>query len=218
MTKQLAANECRLVLRIPSLRAAALLYVVALGIGTFMLLPVPFLDVAAAAGTPALSVAWWLWALMTPWWVSRLRSVARGDAFVALAAQSPAAPQTLIVAQLAAAFAFAGELALLSMPIGAIAYASGRAPALDVLARALTLALFASLSIVLTFHCGIRRPGRIASWILASVLTIGAAVGFERLAAAAGPGVGTAALGAVALVLGALLPVRARRELLYQAA
>jgi hypothetical protein len=218
MTTRLARFQCRSLVRIPGLRLAALVYVVGFGVGTLMQVPVPFLDTTAGAGTPALDVAWWLWAVMTPWWVSRLRSVERGDAFVALNAQLGVRPGQALLAQLVAAFVFAGELALLSMPIGALAYASGRATPADVLSGAVGLAALASLSIIVTFHCGLGRAGRLASWLAASAITLAVAVGFSSFAATVGSGTAVVVLAAVAIAGAVVLPLRARRELLYQVA
>ncbi len=217
MTRLLLANHLRLLARARGLRMLAVVYAAALAVGTLALLPVPFVDTTAAAGTPALDVAWWLWAILTPWWVSRFLSVERGDAAVMLSAQVGATPQEAVRAQLGAAFVFAGELALMSLPIGMVAYASGRSAAADVLATAAALAALSALAIVVTFHCSLRSDDRLASWAGATVVTIGAAVGFPYLTATIGraPAVALFALGAV--VLAWVLPLRARRELMYLA-
>lgn len=215
MTRLLTINQARLVARSRSLRTALVLYVLALGLGTLMLLPVPFVDTTAPAGTPALDVAWWIWAVLTPWWVSRLLSVERGDAFVAFAAQAGAAPEQGVLAQLLAAFLFACELALVSLPIGIVAYLSGRAAVADVAWAAAELAALASAAIVVTFHCSIRGEARIASWTTATVITLVTAASFDALSASMGRGAALALVAGLALALALGLPVRARRQLLY---
>lgn len=215
MIARLATNELRLLARVPSVRAAAVVYVLALGLGTLMFLPVPFVDTTSTAGTPALDVSWWLWAVLTPWWTSRLLSVARGDALVAMSAQAGIPAEQMILAQLAAAFLFAVELALASLPIGLLAFASTRASAADVLGGAAALTSLGALSIVTTFHLSIRNEHRLLSWLTATALTIAAAAGFGRVDAALGAGGATAVFIAAAIALGVLLPVRARRQLQY---
>lgn len=217
MTRLLAANHLRLLARARGLRAGVVVYGVALGAGTLALLPVPFVDTAAAAGTPALTVAWWLWAVLTPWWVSRLLSEDRGDAAVILAAQAGASPQEAVLAQLAAAFIFAGELALVSLPIGAMAYASGRAAARDVATAAAELAALGALAIVVTFHCSLRAERRLSWWLAATAVILAVAASFPQAAAELGRGAAASIMAVTAAALGAALPVRARRELLYLA-
>lgn len=217
MTRLLLANHMRLLARARGLRVVAVVYAAALAVGTLALLPVPFVDTTAAAGTPALDVAWWLWAILTPWWVSRFLSIERGDAAVMLAAQAGARPQDAVRAQLGAAFVFAGELALMSLPIGIVAYASGRADGAQVAAAAAAVAALSALAIAVTFHFSLRADDRLASWLGATAVTIGAAAGFPHLAATLGraPAAGLFAL--AALLLASILPVRARRELMYLA-
>jgi hypothetical protein len=211
----LLVNHLRLFARAAGLRAAAVLYAAALAAGTLTLLPVPFVDTPAPAATPALSAAWWLWAALTPWWVSRFLSVERGAALTVLAAQAGAAPQEAILAQLAAAFVFAAELALVSLPIGMIAYVSGRALPADVAAAAAELAAFSGMSIVVTFHCSLRGRHRLGSWAGATIAALLAAAAWPYAAAAIGRAALVALVVLAAAALGAALPLRARRELLY---
>ena len=215
MMRLLAVNHLRLLARARGPRAAVVVYGGALGAGTLALLRVPFVDTAAAAGTPALTVAWWLWAVLTPWWVSRMLSDDRGDAAVILAAQAGASPQEAVLAQLAAAFVFAGELALVSLPIGAVAYASGRAAARDVAAAAAELAALGALAIVVTFHCSLRAERRLSWWMAATAVILAVAVSFPHAVAALGRGAAVTLVAVAAAALGAALPIRARRELLY---
>jgi hypothetical protein len=207
----------RLLARARGPRAAIVVYACSLGSGTLALLPVPFVDTAAAAGTPALTVAWWLWAVLTPWWVSRMLSEDRGDAAVILAAQAGATPQEAVLAQLAAAFIFAGELALVSLPVGVVAYASGRATARDVAAAAAELAALGALAIVVTFHCSLRAERRLSWWMAATAIILIVAASFPHAAAVLGRGAAASLVAVAAAALGTALPIRARRELLYLA-
>lgn len=215
MTAVLLRNEVAFLARTAAVRAMSVIVAASVGLLTFSRTLTPPPDAPALAAFPFAAVLLGTLALVVPWLVARQLSDERGPIVTELCAQAAVPPEHAATARVGASLVVLGHLYLLTLPIGLVAWESGRANSAAVLASLASLACLHVASVVLSHHACLLYGRRVSSWILATAGSVAVTLLYLALRARMGDAVTGGLLLACAAGLLAWLRQRARRHLFY---